>query len=306
MRRNDDRGNIDNTRDRVRPIRNDVAGKSVGRCAERAIHPRALQFQKPVCRLLFRSRFSYEHLSPDDERLSDLEKTFCSRGRLWCLKRDRLTLKRLVRAWARELVQRKTTSTVVKDPIAFLSAETLAERFDVKVAVIIRRPETVIASHLGRGWDFRNLATYVEAMRTKNIWTDAQLDATLDCEDSPVDRLAHLWRLLALWRIQLEERHPDWVFVRYEDAAMKPQDVFPGLCERLGVSYAGPRETFLESMNRPSKSHRGKEAISDVARSRSRLTDPDKALEPRMDRRVKEICARELAMLYPESRRNGS
>ena len=263
-------------------------------------------FKSPFPGSAFRSRFSYEHLDPDDERLNDLEKTFCSRGRLWCLKKKNIKLRRLFRAWAKELVHRKTTSTVVKDPIAFLSAETLAKRFDIKVAVIIRRPETVIASHLRRGWDFRNLATYVETMRSKDIWTDEQLDATLECENTPVDRLAHLWRLLALWRIRLEERHPDWEFVHYEDASMNPQDVFPGLCERLGLSYAGPREAFLEAMNRPSKSHRGQEAISDVARSRSSLADPDKALEPRMDARVKAICSQELAMLYPKSRRGGS
>ena len=263
-------------------------------------------FKNPFPGCAFRSRFSYEQLTSDDHRLNDLEKTFCSRGRLLSIKMERLKLKRLLRSWGEELVRKKTASTVVKDPIAFLSAETLAERFDIRVAVITRRPETVIASHLGRGWDFRNLSTYVETMRSRNIWTDAQLDATLECEDSPVDRLAHLWRLLALWTMQLKERHPDWVFVRYEDAAMNPKEVFPGLCERLGVTYSGHREDFLEAMNRPSKRRRGKEAISDVARSRSRLPDPDRILEPDQDERVKAICERELDMLYPERSRTGA
>ena len=38
----------------------------------------------------------------------------------------------------------------------------------------------------------------------------------------------------------------------------------------------------------------------DIARSREQIKDPDKALEPELDRQVKAICRQELDILYPE------
>ena len=250
----------------------------------------------------FRSKFSFEQVSPDDTlRLKELADLFTRRGRIWTLKKPRVSLKRLVQWYACELVSRKKNRTIVKDPAGLLSTETFSQAFNTDVVVINRRPESVVASHLGRGWDFRNLAEYVESMRPLNIWTDAQLDPVLECEDSPVDRLAHMWRLLAIWGMQLRDRHPDWSFICYEDAARNPDKVFPRLCKQLGLRYEGARQDFLESMNKASKSRAGRENVMDVKRSRDQLSDPDTVLEPDQDRRVKEICRHELGILYPET-----
>ena len=253
----------------------------------------------------FRSRFSFEHLTTDDEeRLTQLKKIFTGGGRVWTLNKRSLRLrglKGLLNWYVSELRTRKTAQTLVKDPIAFLSVETIAARFKTQIVVIGRRPESVIASHLSRQWDFANLHSYVKTMRPLKIWTDEQLDKTLDCEDSPVERLAHMWRLLALWQIQLQERHPDWSFVRYEDLAQAPEEGFKTLCRRLGLEFNGPREAYLASLNKTSQGSYGTQKVLNVSRSRDQLTDPEKALEPALDRRVKAICRDELGLLYPET-----
>jgi hypothetical protein len=249
----------------------------------------------------FRSRFSFEHLaSTDHERLKHLENLFTGHGKIWALEKRGLKMKRQLKWFASELCRGTTTHTLIKDPIAFLSVETLAEKFKPQIVVMTRRPESIIASHLSRKWDFSNLEIYVKTMRPLNIWTDEQLDETLDCRDSPVDRLAHMWRLLALWQIQLRDRHPDWVFIRHEDLVRNPEQGFRNICTRLGLEFTGPRQDFLESSKSPSKGSDGIPKVRDVKRSQTQLIDADKALEPEQDRVVKAICREELGMLYPE------
>ena len=250
----------------------------------------------------FRSRFSFEHLTSDDEeRLNQLQKLFKGHGKVWTLDKRGVKLKELLKWYVTELRTKSSAQTLIKDPIAFLSLEALAERFQPRIVVIGRRPESIIASHMVRGWDFANLKTYVETMRPLNIWTDQQLDKTLDCEDTPVQRVAHMWRLLALWQIQLQERHPDWIFVRYEDLAREPEQGFRSLCTRLGLAFNGPLEAYLASLNKPSQGRYGTQKVLNVNRSRDQLKDPDKALEPDLDRQVKTICRDELGTLYPET-----
>lgn len=252
----------------------------------------------------FQSRYSFEQLTTDDEeRLNQLKKIFTGGGRVWTLNKRSLRLrglKGLLNWYVSELRTRKTAQTLVKDPIAFLSVETIAARFKTQIVVIGRRPESIIASHLSRQWDFANLHTYVKTMRPLNIWTDEQLDKTLDCKDSPVQRLAHMWRLLALWQIQLRDRHPDWIFVRHEDLAKDPEQGFSTVCRRLGLEYKGTREAYIQSLKRPSEGSNGTQRVMDIARSREQIKDPDKALEPELDRQVKAICRQELDILYPE------
>lgn len=250
----------------------------------------------------FRSRGAFEHLTSDDEdRLRQLEKLFKGHGKVWTFDKRGIKLRRLLKWLVTELGTKASAQTLVKDPIAFLSLETLAARFKPRIVVIGRRPEAIIASHLARGWDFANLETFVKNMRPLNIWTDAQLDKTLDCEDSPAQRVAHMWRLLALWQIQLQERHPDWIFVRHEDMAKEPEQGFRMLCTRLGLEFNGPREAYLASLNKPTQGSYGTQRVRDVTRSKDQIKDPDKVLEPALDRQVKTICRDELGILYPET-----
>ena len=93
----------------------------------------------------------------------------------------------------------------MKDPIALLSAEWLAERFGMDVVVTIRHPAGFAASVLRLGW-----------------------------ADS-LDEAAESWRSLYATVDGYRDRHPDWEFVRHEDASRDPLETFALLYERLGL-----------------------------------------------------------------------
>ena len=259
-------------------------------------------FKTPSPATAFRSRHSFDHISEnDDERLMPLERLFTGQSLLWTRPRAGVSLRRFSLWYLKQLVSPRKTRTLIKDPLAFLSAESLARRFDTKVVVITRRPESVVASFIRRGWDFHDLKRYVGLMRPLEIWTDEELEPARRCGDSKVERVAHLWRLLALWGMQLETRNPSWNFIRYEDLAADPEQEFCLLCGALGIEFDDRKRALLRSMNRPSRSEPGSEQVKDTYRMRSELPDPDTVLTRADDELVKSICCRELALLYPET-----
>jgi len=101
--------------------------------------------------------------------------------------------------------RRSHARPLVKDPIALLSAEWLADRFGMDVVVTIRHPAAFAASVLRLGWA------------------------------PSLDEAAESWRSLYATVAGYRERHPDWLFVRHEDASRAPLPTFERLYERLGL-----------------------------------------------------------------------
>ena len=101
--------------------------------------------------------------------------------------------------------RRSQARPLVKDPIALLSAEWLAGRFEMDVVVTIRHPAAFAASVLRLGWS------------------------------NSLDEAAALWADLYATVAAYRERHTDWEFVRHEDASREPLPTFERLYERLGL-----------------------------------------------------------------------
>ena len=109
--------------------------------------------------------------------------------------------------------RRSNARPLVKDPIALLSAEWLAERFGMDVVVTIRHPAAFAASVLRLGWS-----------RT-------------------LDEAARQWADLYSAVVGYRDRQPGWEFVRHEDASRAPLATFARLYERLGLELTpGARE----------------------------------------------------------------
>lgn len=129
---------------------------------------------------------------------------------------------------------------LVKDPIALMSAEWLAERFGMEMVVMIRHPAAFAGSLLRLDWprfDFRNWADqpaflsdlagpYAEAIRS---FDRARQDV--------VDEVILLWNVIHHVIQGYRDRHPGWLFVRHEDLAEEPVKGFHELYERLDLEW---------------------------------------------------------------------
>ena len=127
---------------------------------------------------------------------------------------------------------------LVKDPIALLSAEWLAESFGMDVVVLIRHPAAFAASLKRLGWK-HSFATFIQDGRVPEVVRpyEAEIREQAEQPGEILAQAALLWRLLYNAVDGYRERHPDWAFVRHEDASAEPVATFERLYAELGLDF---------------------------------------------------------------------
>jgi hypothetical protein len=136
---------------------------------------------------------------------------------------------------------------LVKDPIALLSAEWLAERFGMDVVVLVRHPAGFAASLERLGWQ-HSFATFLDDGRVPEILRPYEDEIRAHAEN-PADVLAEaalLWRILYGAAAGYRERHPDWIVLRHEDAGADPAGTFERLYAQLGLELTPPARERIE------------------------------------------------------------
>ncbi len=169
----------------------------------------------------------YTRVTPENESLylPHLERTlrfeYGYRRQLAAVRSPGEAVRSAQDALAFSRARRSHARPLVKDPIALLSAEWLAERFSMDVVVTIRHPAAFAASVLRLGWS----SSLDEAART---WVE-------------------LYAAVAGYR----DRHADWEFVRHEDASRAPLPTFERLYERLGLELTPRAREEIERHSVP-------------------------------------------------------
>jgi len=140
---------------------------------------------------------------------------------------------------------------LVKDPIALLSAEWLADRFGMDVVVTIRHPAAFAASVLRLGWD-HDFATFRGDERLAPFAGEIASPPA-----APLERAALLWRVLYHVVDGYRQRHPGWSYVRHEDAARAPLATFGELYARLGLELTPDARRRIAEYAAPENPARG-------------------------------------------------
>ncbi len=126
---------------------------------------------------------------------------------------------------------------VIKDPFALLSAEWLQERTGAIPIVLVRHPAGFVSSIKRLNWrlDEKWLLCQQELMAGDlRLFRDELLEATnLDT----VDHACLIWRALNSVVARLENDHPGWKVMRYEDLALDPLTGFESLYEYCGLAW---------------------------------------------------------------------
>ena len=141
---------------------------------------------------------------------------------------------------------------LVKDPIALLSAEWLAETFGMDVVVLIRHPAAFAASLKRLGWK-HSFATFIQEGRVPEVVRpyEAEIRQQAERPDEILAQAALLWRLLYNAVDGYREAHPDWAFVRHEDASAEPVATFEGLYAQLGLDLTPAAQEAIARASAP-------------------------------------------------------
>lgn len=157
-----------------------------------------------------------------------------------------------LREWRRFVAHRRAGgATLIKDPIALLSAGWLARRFDIRCVVMIRHPAAFVASMKRLDW-----ASHPEkwALSQELLMRDylrpfaADIEELQTGEHDLIERASLAWKLHNFVVLQYKMQYKDWIFLRHEDISNDPAASFQKLYEKLGL-------VFSESVRRAIDEH---------------------------------------------------
>lgn len=144
-----------------------------------------------------------------------------------------------VREWYRWTRARiEGVRPLIKDPLALLSAEWMADRFEAQVIVLVRHPAGFVRSVKDLGWthDFRELLEQPN-LRSGLLaaWEDELREAARETDSDIIGNAALLWSVMTDVIHKYRRRYPNWKIVRMEDLAMSPIERFQELWSYLDV-----------------------------------------------------------------------
>lgn len=198
--------------------------------------------------------------------------------------------------------RRRNAAPLIKDPIAVFSTEWLADTFGLRPVVLIREPVAFAGSLQERNWrfDFQHWTKQTELMHELlDPWAEGiNRMVALGDEADVVDQAIVQWNAIYGHVADLRERHPEWVFVRYEDLAARPADVMPGLFAALDLDFGDKEAAAVDAL---STTKRQESSAIDVRRnSEDALRVGRTRLEPSAIERVRAGTAEVAQRFYPE------
>ena len=130
---------------------------------------------------------------------------------------------------------------LLKDPIALMSAEWLADRFGAEVVVLIRHPAAFAGSlkRLEWGFQFRNWAEQPLFLRNLAAPYEDEIRRFAEREHDIIDQAVLMWNVIHDVIRTYRSRRPDWTFLRHEGLSEEPLKGFRDLYDRLGLSWDG-------------------------------------------------------------------
>jgi hypothetical protein len=196
-----------------------------------------------VCTADFDHYFVYVTRRNELDYLSPLSRTLGFRYAWLASARETHSVRRARRAireglrfeWARL----RRARPLVKDPLALLSSEWLAERFGMEVLVMIRHPAAFVSSVKRLNWEY----SFAELLADEQLMNDHLSHFETELRDhvrrprDVVSQAILTWRVLYSVVATLRRRHPEWLFVRHEDLSIEPSRVFADIYTRLELDF---------------------------------------------------------------------
>lgn len=156
-------------------------------------------------------------------------------------------------------------SVLMKDPIALLSTEWLADRFDLNVVIMIRHPAGFVGSIKQKGWtfDFTNFTDQPHLLRRYLDPYGDDIKRIVRQETDVIEKGALLWKCLYHVVSLYKERYPGWSYLRLENLARRPLHHFKKLYKDFGLDFT---ESVRNTIHRYSFGRESENATDGIKR----------------------------------------
>lgn len=134
----------------------------------------------------------------------------------------------------------------LKDPIAFYSAEWIAERYNANVVVLVRHPGGIVSSFLKLGWEPETRYIVDNMMPVSNGKYKEDIVRWRDNPDDIVGALILQWKLFTQTTLDYHELHPDWTFVLHDELCVAPVPTFERIFKRASLPLTNAVRASIE------------------------------------------------------------
>jgi hypothetical protein len=137
-----------------------------------------------------------------------------------------------------DLKGRYTDRTLIKDPIAIMSAPWIQQEAHADVIVAIRHPAAFVASLMARNWhfDFNNLLQQPLLMEQRLQPFATQINAYAAEQPGIIEQGILLWNIIySTVKDYRDVYGSSWQFIRHEDISLHPVEIFREIFQRLGL-----------------------------------------------------------------------
>lgn len=203
---------------------------------------------RAICGTKFTTWFTYITRQNEDKYYQPIKCMVNSEYHVLGALQDEIPLKEALERYDEFRAYRSNNvRPIIKDPIAVFSAEWLAERFDVRVIVMIRHPAAFVSSLKRLKWqyNFRNFLCQPSLMADWLHPFEHEIHDYVERKHDIVDQGVLLWKCIYHVVSGYRERHPDWLFIRHEDLSRNPRAEFRSLFSQLGVEFSSTVDEFL-------------------------------------------------------------
>lgn len=128
---------------------------------------------------------------------------------------------------------------VIKDPLAFFSAEWLQANFNFSVVIVIRHPAAFVNSLIELGWHhpFSHFITQTALMKKHLNEYACVIREYSETKHNIIDQGILLWNIIYGTTLKFRISHQNWFFIKHEDFSNNPIQEFQNLFSQLNLDY---------------------------------------------------------------------
>ncbi len=140
-------------------------------------------------------------------------------------------------------------TSLIKDPVAIFSSEWLANKFNMNVVIMIRHPLSFVGSIKKANWQFPLIDILEQPLLMQNYLYRFKKDLKnfISKEGDIIELGVLLYNMIYNTVAIFQSRHPEWIFLRYEDVIENPEQEFQNLFRQLGLHYDSHISSLVQS-----------------------------------------------------------
>lgn len=177
--------------------------------------------------------------------------------------------------FGKDTLERSYKRPLIKDPIAVMSTDWLAQQIDADVVALIRHPAAFVASLKVKKWShvFDHFTEQAALMKVLHPYADQIKEYTKSPPDI-IDQGILLWNLTYYRINQFKEVYPEWIFVRHEDLSLDPVNEYKKIYTKLDLNFTSRVEKkIIESTSSSKAEHLKRDARKNISTWKKRLTE---------------------------------